>query len=84
MRVIGTRKDEIDKYLGNNGMASVSPGTYRALAREDDTAYSALLPKSTKDCALWLRKYRPPEELEDFLKRHHPEVCWWLNSQAVR
>src|SRR5208282_6120170 len=64
----------IDGFLAGDAMASLDPATYRALAREDEYQ----IPKATKDCALWLQKHRPAEELEDFLKRHHPEVRWWL------
>jgi len=69
----------IDSLLAGDSMASMSPDTYRGLARDDEI--HDLLPKSTKDAAFWLRKYRPKEELEDFLSRHHPEVRYWLEGR---
>jgi phage/plasmid primase-like uncharacterized protein len=70
---------QIDTFLGKSAMGSMSPATYRQAARDD--LYQ--IPKSTKDCALWLRRYRPKEELDEFLERHHPEVRWWLSTQEA-
>lgn len=66
---------EIDKLLTNNYRVSMS-STNRPSDQE------IKIPKSVRDCALWLRKNRPAE-LEQWLDRHEPEVRWWLERERV-
>lgn len=71
--------DVIDRVLGTNSMVSMSKETWEQM-RVDD-AWEHKVHKSTRDCALWLRKYHP-EKLEAWLESHHPEVRWWLETQS--
>lgn len=64
----------VEQFLGANAFASMHP---------DNLPLSEThIPKSTRDCALWLRKHRPAKELEEFLNSHVPQVRWWLSTQS--
>ena len=42
--------------------------------------YREGVPKSLKDCALWLRAHQP-DKLEGWLDGQDKEVRWWLETQ---
>ena len=71
--------DEVDRVLGTNSLASLSKENWEQMRAED--AWDHRVHRSTRDCALWLRKYHP-EKLEAWLDGHHPEVRWWLETQT--
>ena len=70
---------EVDRVLATNATVSMSNDTYRQY-QEANNDYS--IPKATRDCALWLRKFRPAQELEDWLQTKTPEVRHWLEEQS--
>lgn len=63
----------IDELLATNWRVSMSPSN---APREMEIR----IPKSVRDCALWLRKYHP-DKLEGWLEARDIEVRWWLESQ---
>lgn len=65
--------DEIDRLLRTNWRMSMAPSN---APREIEIR----IPKSVRDCALWLRK-RYPEKLEAWLSERDIEVRWWLEAQ---
>lgn len=67
--------DEIDKLLVGSAYVSTSH-------REAFAADEVRVPRSTQQCALWLRKYHP-ERLEGWLDLHSPEVRWWLAERET-
>jgi phage/plasmid primase-like uncharacterized protein len=64
---------KIDDLLANNWRVSMSPSN---APREIEIR----IPKSVRDCALWLKKFHP-EKLESWLERRDIEVRWWLETQ---
>jgi hypothetical protein len=68
---------EVDRVLGTSATVSMSRETYQRYQEENND----FIPKATRDCALWLRKFRPAKELEDWLQTKTPEVRHWLEEQ---
>jgi phage/plasmid primase-like uncharacterized protein len=64
---------QVDELIAGNWRISIHPSN---APKEIEIR----IPKSVKDCALWLRKYRPAD-LEPWLERHDVEVRWWLDTQ---
>jgi phage/plasmid primase-like uncharacterized protein len=67
---------EVDRVLSTNSYISLSNDTYNKILENADLR----VPKSTRDCALWLRKFHP-EKLGPWLDNHPPEVRFWLETQ---
>ncbi len=77
----------IDDLLHNDYRISLDPkGFARACIEADEAGNKRPLtsevsiPKSVRDCALWIRKFHP-DRLEAWLDRHDIEVRWWLETQ---
>lgn len=66
----------IDDLLRGDALVSMHP-------RNRPKPEEVRIPKSVRDCALWLRRYHP-DKLEAFLDRHYPEVRWWLEQQPKK
>jgi hypothetical protein len=67
---------EVDRLFSINTYASLAPGHYQQIVG----GIGEHVPKSTKDCALWLRKFHP-EKLGPWLDDRPPEVRFWLETQ---
>ena len=65
----------IDDLLLGNWRISMDPASRPPIAEVSD------VPKSVRDCALWLRKFHP-DKLEGWLDLHEIEVRWWLSTQS--
>jgi phage/plasmid primase-like uncharacterized protein len=68
---------EIDRVLSSSSYLSASRGTRAEYFPTDEIN----VPRSTQQCALWLRKYHP-QKLEPWLESRSPEVRWWLETQT--
>ncbi len=65
---------KIDELLAGNYRLSMDPSNRPPIMELSP------IPKSVRDCALWLRKYHP-DKLEEWLVKREIEVRWWLSTQ---
>jgi putative DNA primase/helicase len=69
---------EVDRILSTNTGVSLHRDGHRKKLESEEP----FIPRATRDCALWLRRYRPAAELEAWLADHDPDVRWWLETQS--
>ena len=71
-----TAAQQVDALLGRDTRISMHPSSAERAFQE----WEIKIPKSVRDCAVWIRKYHPGK-LEAWIEQHDITVRWWLETQ---